>query len=295
MKKLQEKRYKALSLIRYKLNYLLRKIAGAFSKEKPTIAIVATAPKVGSTWLVKLLRDLYVFNHAVLPEEVRPDPIQAKLIDLDAPATPDFLRGLGENYLIKSHSDPPKQDLPENVKLITIVRDPRDVVISITFFLTHLEERLGGWPELAEMEDDRSRIIHYLKKDVGVINQLEAWTTAKSNNIHLLTYEDLLEKPLEEMRKMVKFLGLNLSESRIQKAVDNNQFAKHSGGREAGKEDKGSFFRKGIAGDWVNYFDEEIVELMKTVHDGRWNKLIVNMGYESSADWSMPQTEEVNS
>lgn len=289
MDSFKEKQYKAISLIRYKLHYLMRKTLGFLRNEKPITAIVATAPKVGSTWLVKLLRDLYMFNHAVLPDEVRPATGQGKLIDLRADATEDFLNALSENYIIKSHSHPPHWTPQDNIKFISIFRDPRDVVISLIFFLANISTDVGGWPELNEM-DSKERIKHYLNKDIGVIEKLELWWSYP--HVHKLHYEDLLANPKEEMRKIVNYLGLKISDKRIEQAIDNNRFEKHSGGREAGKENKGSFFRKGIAGDWVNYFDEETVEMMKTVHDGRWNKLIVTLGYEASEDWTMPKKVE---
>ncbi len=288
MKRLRELSYKAYSLLRYRVNYELQKLKRKQSEPAPTILIVATAQKVGSTWLVKLLRDLYLFKHAGLPEAVRHKPFMQKVIELDAPATPEFLSGLTENHLLKSHSPPPTQKLPDNVKLVTLVRDPRDVIVSVSFFLNHLNESQGGWPVLQTLPNDRSRIIYYLKHDEGLLKLLEAWSYTQAHDIHVIRYENLLCQAMTEMKKILDFVDIQVSDTRIQKAIHKNQFSKHSGGRPAGMEDNNSFFRKGIAGDWVNYFDEEIIDLVKTVHNGRWNRLLVYLGYEKSLDWSLP-------
>ena len=57
-------------------------------------------------------------------------------------------------------------------------------------------------------------------------------------------------------------------------------------GRKPGQEKKDSFLRKGVVGDWRNYFNEECVIAFKNEKERRWNRLLVEMGYESSLDWN---------
>jgi hypothetical protein len=42
---------------------------------------------------------------------------------------------------------------------------------------------------------------------------------------------------------------------------------------------------RGIAGDWRNYFDAQCIETFRSADAGRWNRLVVAMGYESGPDW----------
>jgi hypothetical protein len=64
-------------------------------------------------------------------------------------------------------------------------------------------------------------------------------------------------------------------------AVYSLRFEAQSGGRERGSEDVGSHYRKGIAGDWVNYFTREHAEAFQD----KFGDLVGRLGYEANADW----------
>ena len=57
--------------------------------------------------------------------------------------------------------------------------------------------------------------------------------------------------------------------------------------RKPGHENKNSFFRKGVSGDWRNYFDSECVEFFRNEKQGRWNSILIKMGYENQPNWSL--------
>ena len=52
-------------------------------------------------------------------------------------------------------------------------------------------------------------------------------------------------------------------------------------GREQGEEDVRSHYRKGVAGDWVNYFNREHRRNFKK----NYNDLLIKLGYEKTSDW----------
>ena len=64
-------------------------------------------------------------------------------------------------------------------------------------------------------------------------------------------------------------------------AVSSASFEKLSKGRERGQEDVTSFYRKGIAGDWKNYFTERDKEIYKE----EAGELLIRLGYERDLDW----------
>ena len=49
-----------------------------------------------------------------------------------------------------------------------------------------------------------------------------------------------------------------MPDSILSELLEENSFPRLSGGRNQGEEDKMNHFRKGISGDWKNYFDDEI-------------------------------------
>lgn len=69
-----------------------------------------------------------------------------------------------------------------------------------------------------------------------------------------VSYEQLHEAPEACLESAFRFLGVNADASIVQQCIEEASFKKLSG-REPGQEEKTSFFRKGIVGDWKNHLD----------------------------------------
>ena len=94
-------------------------------------------------------------------------------------------------------------------------------------------------------------------------------------------YEDLLEQPHREVGRLLGFLGVDAQQSVVESCVSSASFEKLSRGRERGQEDPTSFYRKGIAGDWKNYFTEEDRRVFKE----EAGELLIRLGYENDEGW----------
>jgi hypothetical protein len=94
-------------------------------------------------------------------------------------------------------------------------------------------------------------------------------------------YEDLLESPHEEVRRLLAFLGAEAGDETVRRCVEAASFERLSGGRERGEEDATSFFRKGVAGDWRSVFTEGDRRVFEEEAGG----LLVELGYEKGHDW----------
>ncbi len=102
----------------------------------------------------------------------------------------------------------------------------------------------------------------------------------KKNYIEV-RYEDLLEKPEEELARLLEFLGAEASEGTVKRCVSSASFEKLSKGRKRGEEDPSSFFRKGVAGDWRTFFTEEDRRVFKK----EAGDLLIRLGYEKNDGW----------
>ena len=58
-------------------------------------------------------------------------------------------------------------------------------------------------------------------------------------------------------------------------------FRQRTKGRKPGEEDRGSHFRKGVSGDWLNHFNLEHLQAFKK----RYEDLLFQFGYETEPDW----------
>ncbi len=63
--------------------------------------------------------------------------------------------------------------------------------------------------------------------------------------------------------------------------IFNHRYSKLSGGRTKGKEDVKKHYRKGVPGDWKNYFTGEHREYFKK----EYNDLLLKLRYEKGSNW----------
>jgi hypothetical protein len=71
-------------------------------------------------------------------------------------------------------------------------------------------------------------------------------------------YEDLAADTERALADLFTFLGVDASETVLARCRSEASFAKLSGGRNPGVENRRSFFRKGVAGDWRNHFSSDV-------------------------------------
>ena len=187
-------------------------------------------------------------------------------------------------------------------KVIHIIRDGRDVAVSQTHHGWNQAEDRGGTSKLtpervAKREAYRKDPQALLKTGGGIFpegelkNSAAKWRTRVSKTAQdgqsllgidysEVKYEDLLEKPEEEIERLLEFLGANAREESVSQCVGAASFEKLTGGRERGQE-AASFFRKGIAGDWKNVFTEQNKQDFKAAA----GDLLIELGYEEDNNW----------
>src|ERR687890_277208 len=167
---------------------------------------------------------------------------------------PNFIQEVGRIY-------------PE-AKVIHIIRDGRDQAVSMLHHVWNRSTDQGGVQTLKAGEFERREA--YRRDPKRFLRMGEGMFT-----------EDLLERPNEEVDRLAGFLGADTSEKALQQAVGSASFEKLSKGRQRGQEDTSSFYRKGVAGDWNNYFTERDKEIYKE----EAGDLLIRLGYERDLDW----------
>lgn len=238
--------------------------------------IVGSAHKVGSTWLVKILNGLGLQRKCYrLPIEFRQNLKIPALLKLDSPEIRVLLRK-NSFYTFKTHSFPPDNCTGLNAKFATVIRDPRDVVISAVYYLEKLPQTQGGWPFLRDMGIDQ-KIRTYLDRAEFDADLMRAW--ARNERVHVVRFEDLKASPRRTVSQLLKNMEFIVTDDEVGSALDFASFKRQSGGRKSGQKDDKSFFRKGVVGDWRNYFTPEIERVFNEVHGGKWARLTEELGY----------------
>ena len=94
-------------------------------------------------------------------------------------------------------------------------------------------------------------------------------------------YEDLRRETAGELRRIVRGLtGRRPSPEEAAAIAEEFSFERQAG-RRAGEEDKRSFLRKGVVGDWRNHFSPEA----RVVFDRHAGDELILLGYERDRAW----------
>ena len=186
-----------------------------------------------------------------------------------------------------------------DAKVVNIVRDGRDVLISERFrnfvedskFLTTEDKRIIAdlQTDPAPFSDGRRSIF----TETFIRNIAMRWvkdlteSDAESQrfygvNYHTLRYEDLLETPFEEMKKLWKFLGVKKINKTLEKTIKAEMSSNPDEQWQAERNESiASFLPKGQAGNWQRLFTEKD----KSVFKGIAGKMLVKWGYEKDLNW----------
>jgi hypothetical protein len=184
------------------------------------------------------------------------------LLKHQASGQPVIAAGTKDNAII-NQAGLYKQLFPE-AKFICILRNPKDIAISSWFHNlrveTNFHERSGGdlakWAQKVATNWNTS-ILNLSGEFKGADEQL-IW----------VRYEDLLSDPISTMAAVFTFIGVQTDRTEVERVIDKNRFDKLAQGRKAGKEDRTSFFRKGVSGDYKNHLTPEIwKEVTREAHE----------------------------
>lgn len=186
-----------------------------------------------------------------------------------------------------------------DAKLIYLVRDGRDVLISERFrnfveesrFLTREDLRI-----LADLRKDLNPFTNGTRSiftDTYIRRVAKGWAAnlseieaegkqCFSKNFLSLRYEDLLSDPFEEMTNLWKFLGVK----KLNKSLKKNIKAEMSSNpdeewQERRNEDIASFLPKGHTGNWQRLFTEHD----KAVFKEAAGEILVKWKYEQDGNW----------
>lgn len=233
---------------------------------------VISFPKTGTTWVQEIV---YLIHNNLNFEKAA-----AKNLEQRFPFLEYFYPGVSSiestasPRLIKTHL--PYSLLPESVylempKIIYIVRNPKDVCVSLYHFTRYIKETdyKGSFEEFVES---------FLKGHVayGPIwkHYLEWWDHRNDANVLIVSYEDLQRDPHGVIFKISQFLDKPLKDDEVQAIAEHCSFENMAQNKATNYEhwrklgfvnlNEGAFFRKGQVGDWRSYFTEELNAKMDT-------------------------------
>jgi hypothetical protein len=169
---------------------------------------------------------------------------------------------------------------PENHKTFFVSRDPRDIVVSAYFASKRDAQNLNSphYRVLTQPDDGIPWVIDKLE-EMGLFSALGSWATIPQDDPQVLPlrFEDLIgPRQFEVFKDLFGHCDIVMPDDVLERLLEDHSFRALSGGRQPGEEDTTSHYRKGIAGDWRNYFTAEHIERFRAITDD----LVALTGYK---------------
>ena len=244
-------------------------------------------PKSGNTWFCYLLAYTLNVQYDNLSEPgVHPrDEWQRKLVkgNLSHRSYTKEVKGVWCTHQISKLSE-----YLNNEFTIYLIRDGRDVMVSYYFYLNRVvseELRKSGQMGLFKYISGRVKSKFSSNFSMFIKEKTLEWKDHVEKSIEqkpdmVVKYELLHQNTYNTLKTIFKTMNLDVEESIIISAVEKFCFKKCAN-RAKGEEDAKSFYRKGVVGDWCNYFKERDISYFKE----NAGDLLIELGYESSLDW----------
>uniref|UniRef100_H0Y072 Sulfotransferase n=2 Tax=Otolemur garnettii TaxID=30611 RepID=H0Y072_OTOGA len=237
---------------------ILRKVQEEFVIKDEDVLII-TFPKSGTNWLIEILCLIYSKGDTKWIQSV---PIWERSPWIESEPGFAFANDREGPRLLSSHLPIhlfPKSFFSSKAKVIYVIRNPKDIIVSGYFFWNsvHFVKKPKSMEQYLEW---------FLEGNVPYgswFDHVRAWMSMREReNFLMLSYEELKRDTEGNIEKICQFLGKKVEPEELNLILKNSSF-------QAMRENKMSNFsilddtyivhknpllRKGVTGDWKNYF-----------------------------------------
>ncbi|XP_004477606.1 sulfotransferase 1E1 [Dasypus novemcinctus] len=257
---------------------------------RPDDVVIATYPKSGTTWISEIIYMIYKESDVEKCQDATYNRIP--YLECRAEGIMNGVKQLNEMLsprIVKTHL--PSEQLPnsfweKNCKMIYLCRNAKDVAVSYYYFfqMASGHPNPGTFPEFVEKFMDGQ--VPY----GSWYKHTRSWWEKRENpHVLFLFYEDMKEDIRKEIKKVMQFLGRKPSEELVEKIVHHTSFQEMKNNpatnyttlpEEAMNHKVSPFMRKGITGDWKNYFTVALNERFNMHYEQQMKGCTLNVRTE---------------
>ena len=236
------------------------------------LVFVVGYPRSGTTWVCQLVAD-----YLQLPFS------RFSLLPVGCPAVVHGHERVRKNY----------------PKCVYVMRDGRDALVSQYFHLaqaipdgdnprltTRQRRTFPGLTNKANVHDNITAFVERLmtRPESARANwgkHVQSYYDSENPNVVLLRYEELLADGERALgRAMTQLTGEEANPKHVRESVNRFSFERQAD-RRPGVGQRSGFLRKGLVGDWANYFTAATAE----VFNRECGDMLVRAGYEDDRSW----------
>lgn len=260
-----------------KVNYL---ISPSVRKDSRRIVLVNGAPRTGTTWTVAMI--------ASVPGYRRAGNFKRDI---------EQYRSVRPGDVIHGHDHYSQQlekilDL-HDARVVLPLRDPRDQTVSRLFHTRRNKEH--SWQAYLQNLPDDDGLMACIEgldpKSFPGAAELasipRSWLANYPKTIPV-RYEDMISDPERTLALLFSRLEMKIPRPLLLSIIKFNSFQHMTvgrkfwqKGREPGSADPSAHIRKGIVGDWKNYFKPHHIERFKELA----GDVLIEFGYEKDLNW----------
>ena len=254
---------------------------------------LASYPKSGNTWLRSFLsfycygrNDKFDFK---LLNKIKkfPDINDLKNLNIDYFNTKELIKNWlhiqnyinlkGDFNFLKTHNalctidDNPFTSSQTSIGAIYLVRDPRDVIISLSHHFNTSYDQTFKIMASDNYWETETKFGNFHSSIFGSwANNYKSWKNTKIFETLIIRYEDLISDPFLNFSKIIRYLenkiNIKYDETLIKKTIEFTSFKNLQEMEKNGNFDEstyGMFFRKGEAKQWQTSLDKNVAEKIK--------------------------------
>lgn len=153
---------------------------------------------------------------------------------------------------------------------IYIIRNPLDIVVSMShYFEMEIDSAIDVMNQSFEVRSSGEKVVYQMWGSWS--ENVASWTRKVDPSLFVMRYEDLLMNPMIPFSALVEFLYLRPTRRELEKAIENSSFEKlKSQEIEQGFVEmpsvSGSFFRKGLVGQWKDVLTKDQIRTIVNAH-----------------------------
>ncbi|XP_078662010.1 sulfotransferase 1B1-like isoform X2 [Branchiostoma floridae x Branchiostoma belcheri] len=239
---------------------------------------VVTYPKAGTNWMIEIVNKVMkAAGKMATPEEHSMWCFELQMPGLDEKPRHELMKDAPSPRIIHTHL--PLQLAPKmvanptgKVKVIVVMRNPKDTAVSVYHYEKKILETYGGCDAIKKRLESWEGYAEVFLKGKGVFGDfydhaLGWWQMKDDRHFFFIKYEDMKKDLRSVVNEVASFLETSLDDAAVTNIAESCSFdsLKASWGKSELALKK-HICRKGIIGDWKSMFTPEQNEAYDAKH-----------------------------